>query len=205
MKKILNIIFVLIITLLTSCNSKYAYAELEVITYQKRYENVETIAYVLNFPNSEKTKIVYAELDLSKYGIDYLLIGDVLKVKTDAIRSSVNGEHPLGISFNKVRRVKIDRRKTLEFEVKEYESDGNLKKEIVCTNKNANICVKYKDQNEKIITNHTLLDENYPSGVLFYETVKLQDLDVGTRLVGTFSETYRGLVVDDFYLKSYIK
>lgn len=205
MKKILNVIFVLIITLLTSCNSKYAYAELEVITYQKRYENVETIAYVLNFPNSEKTKIVYAELDLSQYGIDYLLIGDVLKVKTDAIRSSVNGEHPLGIGFNKVRRVKIDRRKTLEFEVKEYESDGNLKKEIVCINKNANICVKYKDQNEKIITNHTLLDENYPSGVLVYESVKLQDLDVGTRLVGTFSETYRGLIVDDFYLKSYVK
>ena len=151
MKKILNVIFVLIITLLTSCNSKYAYAELEVITYQKGYENVETIAYVLNFPNSEKTKIVYAELDLSKYGNDYLLIGDVLKVKTDAIRSSVNGEHPLGIGFNKIRRVKIDRRKTLEFEVKEYESDGNLKKEIVCTNISADICVKYKNQNENYL------------------------------------------------------
>ena len=35
MKKILNVIFVLIITLLTACNSKYAYAELEVITHKK--------------------------------------------------------------------------------------------------------------------------------------------------------------------------
>ena len=205
MKKVLNVIFVLIITLLSSCNSKYEYAELEVINFQKKYDNVETIAYVLSFSGLDKAKIVYAEIDLSKYGIEYLLIGDVMKVKTDAISFSLYGEHPLGIGFNKVRRVKIDRRKTLDFVVTEYESNGIIKKEIVCTNKRANICADYKDQNEKIITNHTPLYENPPSGVLVYESVKLQDLAVGTKLVGTFSETYKGLTVDDFYLRSYVK
>lgn len=205
MKKIFNLLFALFIILLSSCSTKYGWWYLEADVYYRAYDDEYILTYSINGSSEDSWLIV--GIDYDKYNIDYVLIGDEVKIKADAIHGDVFMHIPQTGEFQTIKKVKIKRAERKEFEVTSYEKSGITTKQIECSNKEDVFLNSYINEEQVIFTNHRCPESHNQCNVYchtHYDYTTLKDLEVGTKLVGTVYKTDDGYGVYAFYLKSYI-
>ena len=185
MKKIINFILIFVCTLLSSCSPKYKWVHIEVKTEYNNYkESYELMYKFLNYVSESNINKNYyvAGIDYEKYNLNDIMVGDVLKVKTDIVFSSII--IPNGAEFNTVKSLRVKRAKRIDFEVI---LNSNNKKEIICLEKKYNFIESYTNENQIIFTN---LEKMSPSSTyhLKYSYVTLNELDLSTKLIATVYE-----------------
>lgn len=203
MKKISKVIYVLLIVLLNSCTLKYQYFEMEAKLHFNKNADRYYLVYSWNHEKSNNRIYLLDGIDYEKYNIDYILVGDVLKVKSDALSSDLTLVTPSGAWFNTVKNVKVNRAETKHFEVSEYETNGQIGKQITCQNENVKFEKSYTSSSQIVFTKQAIEEEPYDFKISF-EYTSLKNLDVGTKLIGTVYHTDKGYGVYAFYLESII-
>lgn len=199
MKKIFNLIFVLFIILLSSCSTKYDWYHLEAQTFYDKYENIYSLVYTWNHEKSDNKIFKLAGIDYEKNNIDYILVGDVLKVKSDALAKDLSGTIPGGRWFNTVKNVKIKRAPTKKFEVISNEKNTKV---IVCEDTSIEFKTIYSNSEQVIFTKQVKQSSPYDH-LISYDFITLKEVDVGTKLVGTVYTTDNGYGVYAFYFESF--
>ena len=109
MKKISKVIYVVLIVLLNSCTLKYQYFEMEAKLHFNKNADRYYLVYSWNHEKSNNRIYLLDGIDYEKYNIDYILVGDVLKVKSDALSSDLTLVTPSGAWFNTVKNVKFEK------------------------------------------------------------------------------------------------
>ena len=149
MKKTFNTLSILM--LLCSCHQNYGWYELETSASLNKTTNRYELRYDWNHKNSNGKQFVLHSFNYQEMDIDYILIGDVINVKAYSIIEGVHMSNTYGRAFNDVKKVKIDRAKTFDFEVISYDNNGKEAKKIVCEKDNINFSRNYTDNNQIIL------------------------------------------------------
>lgn len=202
MKKIFNLFFIIFITLLSSCTSEYGWYQLEATSYYDKYDNSYSLVYTWNHEKSDNKIFKLSGIDYEKFNIDYILVGDVLKVKSDAFAKDLSGTIPGGRWFDTVKNVKIKRAPIEYFKVVSSNINGVENKQIICENKSINFIKDYTSSKEIIFTNQISEEEPYEH-LISYDFTTLKEVKVGEILIGTVYKKDSGYGVYAFYLESF--
>ena len=180
----------------SSCQKQYAYFEIKASLFNKNNDDVYEVIYTSVEESPYIDPFYLRDFEYDKYNVNYILVGDVLKVKTNIITFDPFPEKPKDGYFKEVKKVKVKRAPIEHFEVSEYIDNGVYRKQIVCEDESIKLGKTYNDQNEVIITETLEIDK--------YKYTTLNELSVGTKLAATYYEYEYGINVYAFYLKSYI-